>query len=102
MSAYTPGPWAIYEDVPDRLIGMRAIIAVNSSGDYGITICNPSPMGEANARLIASAPALVDVLRCALADLEGLAGDYELDDEHPARESIAEAQALLARIEGAP
>jgi hypothetical protein len=94
MSAYTPGPWFT---AATSTIGHHAVI----DGD-GFTICDPSPMGAANARLIASAPALVDVLRCALADLEGLAGDYELDDEHPARESIAEAQALLARIEGTP
>jgi len=95
MSAYTPGPWAIYEDVPDRLIGMRAIIAVNSSGDYGITICNPSPMGEANARLIANAPALADALRWALDQL-----DDDLDLDH--RRALADARALLARIEGTP
>lgn len=94
MSAYTPGPWFT---AATSTIGHHYV----TDGD-GFTICDPSPMGAANARLIASAPALVDVLRCALADLEGLADEYELDDEHPARESIAEARALLARIEGAP
>jgi hypothetical protein len=94
MSAYTPGPWFT---AVTSTIGHHYVI----DGD-GFTICDPSPMGAANARLIASAPALVDVLRCALADLEGLADEYELDDEHPARESIAEAQALLARIEVTP
>jgi hypothetical protein len=98
MSAYTPGPWAIYEDVPDRLIGMRAIIAVNSSGDYGITICNPSPMGEANARLIAAAPELADALRATLRCLQWHAERHGVGMDAKA---VADAHALLDRIEGA-
>jgi len=99
MSAYTPGPWAIYEDVPDRLIGMRAIIAVNLSGDYGITICNPSPMGEANARLIAAAPELADALRATLRCLEWHAERHGAGMD---AKVAADARALLARIEGTP
>jgi hypothetical protein len=53
-----------------------------------------------SARDRTDAAALADALRCALADLEGLAEECELDDEHPARESIAEARALLARVDG--
>lgn len=29
----------------------------------GTTVCNPSPMGESNARLIANAPALLEALQ---------------------------------------
>lgn len=96
MSAYTPSPWTIDNGA---IYGTRGLIR-----PFVASVEDDHNDGEtaANARLIASAPALVDVLRCALADLEGLADEYELDDEHPARESIAEARALLARIEGAP
>jgi len=58
MSAYTPAPWLIFYDGPDYGIGYRAIV-----DSEGYTICNSSPMGEANARLIAAAPDLLAVLR---------------------------------------
>jgi hypothetical protein len=50
-------------------------------------------MVEANARLIAAAPALAAALRWALEQL-----DDDLDLDH--RQALADARALLARIEG--
>jgi hypothetical protein len=84
MSAYTPGPWFT---AATSTIGHHYVV----DGD-GYTICNPSPMGEANARLIANAPALADALRWALDQI-----DDDLDLDH--RRALAEARALLARIE---
>ncbi len=49
--------WLIDDRMPDARIGYRAIVDAD-----GTTICNPSPMGEANARLIAAAPDLLAVL----------------------------------------
>jgi len=53
--------WKIYDQIPDAAIGYRAII-----DEDGFTVCDPSPMGEDNARLIAAAPelfaCLLDVL----------------------------------------
>lgn len=63
-STHTPGPWVIIDDVPDAAIGYRAIVAVES-GELGQTICNPSPMGDANAQLIAAAPRMVNALKSA-------------------------------------
>lgn len=51
-------PWTIIADVPEHSIGYRAIVDAD-----GGTICNPSPMGEANARLIAAAPELLAALQ---------------------------------------
>jgi len=63
MSAqHTPGPWAIIVDVPGAAVGYRAIVK-NNDGQPGDIICNPSPMGEANARLIAAAPDLLAALQ---------------------------------------
>lgn len=50
-------PWTIIADVPEHSIGYRAIVDAD-----GCTICSPSPMGEANARLIAAAPDLLAAL----------------------------------------
>lgn len=52
------GLWYYCDDVPDAAIGYRAIV----DGE-GTIICNPSPMGEANARLIAAAPAMLAALQ---------------------------------------
>ena len=63
---HTPGPWyALAEGVADAAIGYRAVI--NSDG---YTVCNPSPMGEANARLISAAPDLLAALQDLLAATE--------------------------------
>jgi hypothetical protein len=59
MSAHTPAPWyALADGVADAAIGYRAIIDSD-----GYTVCNPSPMGEANARLIAAAPDMLAALQ---------------------------------------
>ena len=67
MSAprHTPGPWQIVDDVPSSAIGYRAILDAE-----GFIVANPSPMGDANARLIAAAPEL-------LAALQDMAGAYQ-------------------------
>jgi len=62
---YTPAPWYVLsEGVTDAAIGYRAIIDAD-----GYTVCNPSPMGEANARLIAAAPELLEALKVAESEL---------------------------------
>jgi hypothetical protein len=58
MNAHTSAPWyALAEGVTDAATGYRAIIDSD-----GYTVCNPSPMGEANARLIAAAPDLLEAV----------------------------------------
>ena len=46
--------WLIEDRLENAHIGYRAIV-----DEEGCTVCNPSPMGEANARLIAAAPELL-------------------------------------------
>jgi hypothetical protein len=57
--------WKIFDNVEGWSIGYRAIVT-----EDGETICNPSPMGEANARLIAAAPDLLEALCTALPFVE--------------------------------
>lgn len=63
--------WKICDDVPDAVIGYRAIVSAD-----GFVVCNPSPMGEKNARLIAAAPNMLRVMRQLLA----IARKYEHRD----------------------
>jgi hypothetical protein len=67
----TPTTWKIFDNVDGYAIGYRAIVT-----DDGETICNPSPMGEENARLIAAAPDLLEALLTALPFVE----DHEGSD----------------------
>ena len=80
MSAHTPGPWRITD---------RYGVLTDQVGIDGRTVCTvwarqqghrpsgvdtePWPEGEANARLIAAAPELLDALRAAV-DLYGKPG----------------------------
>lgn len=66
-------PWCIVDSVPDACIGYRAIVT-----NEGTLVCNPSPMGESNARLIAAAPVLLELLELALddPDVEILGDDW--------------------------
>ena len=57
VHAPAASPWFIVDDVEGREIGYRAIVDSD-----GFTVCDPSPMGEANARLIAAAPYLLETL----------------------------------------
>ena len=50
--------WLIEDRLENAHIGYRAIVDAD-----GCTVCNPSPMGEANARLIVAAPDLLAALR---------------------------------------
>lgn len=52
--------WLILDDVPGACAGYRAVVDAE-----GVVVCNPSPMGEANARLIANAPRMLAALRLA-------------------------------------
>jgi len=87
---YTPGPWA-WDTDPN---GDRWIIGDKSTWVPRIAkIPRYSEMpNEANARLIAAAPELVEALRNILTEF---VGPYE-----EGYSSVSDARALLARIEG--
>lgn len=90
MSAHTPGPWFWADNVPDAPPHYRMIVDAD-----GATVCDPSPMREADARLLAAAPALLEALR----ELS----DYVFDEysaSHPLRERAAEARKLIERATG--
>ena len=71
-------------------IGYRAIVDEN-----GETICNPSPMGDEQARLIISAPIMFRALDALLA-----AADTSLDYRTEFRLAVANAHAAMALATG--
>lgn len=71
-------------------IGLRAIV-----DEDGETICNPSPMGDEQARLIISAPIMFRALDALLA-----AADTSLDYRPEFRLAVANANAAMALATG--
>ena len=92
---HTPGPWAIIADVPGHEIGYRAIVAVED-GELAETICNPSPMGGANAALIAASPDLLAGLK-----LLEQAGEWQGTSWTIPAKAWREARAAIAKVTGA-
>lgn len=90
MSAYTPAPWRL-----DGTATTDSLDVISSRARVALLDCEAMTpeMVEANARLIAAAPALAAALRWALEQL-----DDDLDLDH--RQALADARALLARVDG--
>ena len=87
--------WLIEDRLENAHIGYRAIVDAD-----GCTVCNPSPMGEANARLIAAAPDLLLALRNLLSRAE-----IELDqtwtlDGLANCDALAKCRAAIAKATG--
>lgn len=83
--------WHIVDQVGGmERIGYRAIV-----DEDGETICNPSPMGDEQARLIISAPILFKALDALVA-----AADTSLDYRPELRLAIANGHAALALATG--
>jgi hypothetical protein len=87
-------PWFIVSDVPGHEIGYRAIVDAD-----GCTVCDPSPMGEANAALIAAAPLLMRALATLLPYAENEAA--ALDDLKDSGEAEQDADRAWEAIEAA-
>ncbi len=67
-ATFTPGPWKVYVDEDGRQT-VEQNAAYLSNGAYCVIVCDIRPSGltrepsNANARLIAAAPALYEALR---------------------------------------
>jgi hypothetical protein len=91
VHAQAAAPWFIVDDVEGREIGYRAIVDSD-----GFTVCDPSPMGESNARLISAAPDLLNALCTALPFVE----DHEGSNIYKAgavAKALATIQAAIAK-----
>jgi len=94
MSPHTQGPWTVENNSIYGNAGMIRPFIASVEDDHGDEETN------ANARLIASAPELLDVCRCALADLEGVLPEYDPEREHPAWETLQELRVAIAKATG--
>lgn len=56
--------------------------------------------GKYTGNLLSAAPAMLEALQCALADLEGILPEFDPEQEHPAWETLAEIRAAIAKAEG--
>lgn len=97
MSKHTPGPWSTGEG--------KAHIVIYAPDGYAVADAmtyhgKRQADTEANARLIAAAPDLLAVLRTAVKNLEFAVHALQAPKPSAIREDLADAIALLARIEG--
>jgi len=84
--AFTPGPWYL-----SSIDGVEDSLMVGGGGDGSDIVADIRD--EANARLIAAAPAMYEVLQ-ELAESMELAKNYGYEKEH------AMIQEVLAKVEG--
>ena len=105
MSSHSPGPWKIWSDAWDiqvrgqadvRTADGRLVAAVSSRNDTNDREC------EANARLIAAAPELLEMLRHMvhwLCDVANEAVDPAWHEDAAFLAAIKKAEHLIRRIE---
>jgi hypothetical protein len=90
-ATFTPGPWEIQDAGPGTIRGLRFRVVTKDSIIARTT--DGWKEARANARLIAAAPAMYEVLQ-ELADSMELAKNYGYEKEH------AMIQEVLAKVEG--
>ena len=87
--------WLIEDRLENAHIGYRAIV-----DEEGCTVCNPSPMGEANARLIAAAPDLLEALRDLLSRAESELNQTVTHDGLANCNALARCRSAIAKATG--
>ena len=88
---HTPGPWSVEDCTPGESTGLR--FAINSKDNVIARTTDGWKEAQANARLIAAAPDMHEVLSELLDTLE-LSKDYGFDDEYE------KVRAVLAKVKG--
>lgn len=102
-TAHTPGPWTLRSLYRDRMIVAFSVEAETRSPIAGITVTEQSQEDIANARLIATAPDLLEALKHALEQEEGLLTlDFEElgITEKQIKSNIQRYSAAIAKAEG--
>lgn len=92
--SHTPGPWHAKGEKVCNADEVMYVAAKN------FNTINPSQRLDANAKLIAAAPELLQALRCALADLEGSLAGYGEHDWDAHVKSIKEARLAISKATG--
>lgn len=105
-AAHSPGPWCLDDGLPGGVYSNDATgsIVARCMGIGFETVARRGEESKANARLISTAPDLLDALKRVVAQIE----DYERVNNlapNPGRKhcwySVAHAHAVIAQAEGA-
>lgn len=107
-SAHTPGPWFWALDADNQPTSLRqsgsgdtVIHPQAEQSDYGLSSHEWNDVSEADARLIAAAPDLLEALKALVNNYEGVCGNLPFgmmgrsqiaEDPAPARAAIAKAE----------
>ena len=107
MSKHTPGPWTLGKGTvrvrtEENEQGHTRLVAECYTTNQGIRYPYDFEEREANARLIASAPELLDVLKDLLYDLDTVDSHALNETVLPIWEDIDRAKAIIAKAEGTP
>lgn len=102
MTAYTPGPWTVRDQ--DTIVGPRGNVVAECKG-YSVKATDPSQIAqggrEANACLIASAPALLEALAGLLGACRNVDVCSNLDGVNGADHAeCGQARAAIAQAKG--
>ena len=90
MSKHTPGPWAV-RNKTEVFCGRKRVAHVNAASKEPLNMKQDREVAEANARLIAAAPDLLEALKDALCALECCGKDYP---------AASKAHATIAKATG--
>ncbi len=98
MNKHTPGPWVVGEPNKGPVAGTVPVHTADYMESYraGQLVCSvygTAAFSDANARLIAAAPDLLDALQKLVGYLDGTVGDYHLENYAlpAARSAVAKA-----------
>lgn len=97
---HTPGPWVYRHEEDEGHYEISALSGREVIGQVFYVDNAPSSRGEADARLIAEAPAMLAALQKAERFFGGFEGDTEILDD-PIDDDLAEIRAIIARATGA-
>jgi hypothetical protein len=95
---FTPGPWEAHDDDGTGTLPCVLSDKVNAGGNFYVAQCNVFE----DARLIASAPDLLDLAKSACSLWGFMASDMSLskDEREAANRKHLEAHAAIAKAEG--
>ena len=91
---HTPGPWAIEDCTPGESTGLR--FAINSENNVIARTTDGWKEAQANARLIAAAPEMLEMCKLLEECMETIDGK----DGYDASYELAKVRAVLAKVEG--
>ena len=94
QETFTPGPWSIEDCTPGESTDL--CFAINSENNVIARTTDGWKEAQANARLIASAPELLEMCKLfedCMANMDGMDG-YDTSYE------LAKVRAVLAKVEG--